>query len=275
LNSLPMGFYSAATIVDDAKRHGLEFRPIDVTTSTWDCTLEERAVRMGLRFVKGLRQSESEAIESARARAAFTSLQDFRHQTRLNAGTLAALSEAGALEALVENRRAALWRARGAGDARTDTLFDLQEESTPTFAALDGLEQIGWDYSASDHSARGHPLAPLRAELRALNLLDAHAVSQLPHGSKVRCAGMVICRQRPQTASGVVFMTLEDETGFMNIVLWPSVFDQHALIARTENFLAIRGKIQRQDNVVHVVVDKLWSPRLTIEPMDVGSRDFH
>lgn len=272
LNSLPMGFYSAATIVDDAKRHGVEFRPVDVAASGWDCSIEERAIRMGLRYVKGLREGDGRGIETLRP---FASLHDFQRRARLDAKALEALSSAGAFDSLDEERRTALWKSRGLEDLRVARLFDHEEERAPAFARLDAREEVGWDYASSHHSTRAHPLAAFRSELRAAKLLCAEEVNALAHGERVRCAGLVICRQRPGTASGVTFMTLEDETGFINLVVWLQVFERFALVARSENFLAVAGKIQRDGSVVHVIAEKAWAPRMSTEMTDVGSRDFH
>src|SRR4029079_10305674 len=125
-----------------------------------------------------------------------------------------------------------------------------------------GAEEIAWDHASSAHSTRGHPLEPLRAELRAQRLPDARCVSALVHGERTRYAGLVICRQRPGTASGVTFMTLEDETGFVNLVLWERVFDAYPVIARTVSFLGVTGRIQKQGLVVHLVAEKLWEPAI-------------
>ena len=274
LNSLPMGFYSAATIVEDAKRHAVEFRPVDVAHSAWDCTLEGAAIRMGLGFVKRLRAEDGKAIEAAREQAPFESLADFHARVRLNSGALESLSEAGAFESLVAERRSALWKGRGLARAGSGPLFDGEDERSPTFASLTPFEEIGWDHASSQHSARGHPLAPLRRELAALRLPDARAVAALADGERARYAGLVICRQRPGTASGVTFMTLEDESGFVNLVLYPDTFARHALLAKTVSFLGVTGRVQRQGDVVHLVVSELWVPDVRARPADVGSRDF-
>jgi error-prone DNA polymerase len=274
LNSLPMGFYSAATIVEDAKRHGVAFRPIDVTRSTWDCTIEDGAIRMGLCFVKRLRAEDGKALVAARSRRPFASLAELHARVALNAGAMAALSEAGAFASLAVARRSALWEARGLATADAH-LFTGQEERSPAFASLSASEEIGWDFESSHHSVRGHPLEPLRVELRALRLPDAREVSALPDGQRVRYAGLVICRQRPGTASGITFMTLEDETGFVNLVVHPKVFEQHALLARTRHFLGVSGRVQRQGDVVHVIARDFWAPTVRREPTDVESRDFH
>jgi error-prone DNA polymerase len=282
LNAQPMGFYSTATLVDDAKRHGVEVRPVDVRWCDWFCTLEPAAgstrpfaIRMGLRHVKGLGKSQWERIEAARGKGPLTSASEFARRTDLDDGALGRLAEAGALEGLARNRRQALWSVKGARRIPPSSLEMAVAEATPGFAGLDAAETIGWDYRTTGHSPRGHPLAPLRAELQARKLPDAHTVGRMRHGRRVRYAGMVICRQRPGTASGVVFMTLEDETGFVNVVVWSAIYEQHEVLVKTSSFLGVTGKIQTQDGVTHVIADSLWRPPLAARPMSGGSHDFH
>ena len=281
LNAQPMGFYAPATIVDDAKRHGTEIRPIDITRSAWRCTLEphtERfAVRMGVRYVKGLSESRDwTRIETARQAAPFTSVDDFVSRTGLAEPTLSRLAEAGALAVLQGRRRDALWAVHGLARTPASALLGSPaEDDTPAFETLDLRESIAWDYRSSAHSPRGHPLATLREALTAQRLPDARTVASMPDGRQTRYAGLVICRQRPGTAAGVVFMTLEDETGFVNVVIWKTVFDEHALIGKTASFLGVTGRIQRADDVVHLVADTLWPPELDQRPDAVHSRDFH
>ena len=341
LNAQPMGFYTPATIVDDAVRHGVEVRPVDVTASDWDCTLEpgpgdleeprparrqpgktrrgsgpvraapldagalehqscevrrkngqvrdrvavpaggmsRRAgfvVRMGLRYVKSLSEERDwKRIEAARAERPFASLADFSRRTRLDDRVLRRLAEAGAFAPFEGRRRAALWEAQGLGPASEAPLPVAPDEPLPDFDPLDDFQAIDWDYRFSAHSARGHPLAPLREALAAQDLPDARTVAGMPDGGQVRYAGLVICRQRPGTASGVTFMTLEDETGFVNVVIWKQVFDDHAVLARTASFLGVSGKLQSESGVVHVVADTLWAPEIPARPPTAGSRDFH
>ena len=318
LNAQPMGFYTPATIVDDAVRHGVEVRPVDVTASDWDCTLEPApgdaqesrparrqpgkarrgsgqavrdrgatppggmhrragfAVRMGLRYVKSLSEERDwRRIEAARSERAFASLADFSRRTRLDDRVLRRLAEAGAFAPFEGRRRVALWAAQGLGPAAETPLPVAPDEPLPDFDPLNDFQTIDWDYRFSAHSTRGHPLAPLREALAAQKLPDAHTVAGMPDGRRVRYAGLVICRQRPGTASGVTFMTLEDETGFVNVVIWKQVFDEHAVLARAASFLGVTGKLQSESGVVHVVADALWAPEIPSRPPTAGSRDFH
>ena len=276
LNAQPMGFYSVATIVDDAKRHGVPVRPIDVRHSKWDCTLEwtedgELAIRMGLRFVKGLKRDAGERLEAHYVRT----LEALVAETGIDEGGLTALAESGALDGLAGDRRSALWEVRKLVRVPALSLGLPTVGEQLSFDALDVFETIEWDYRTSSHSPRGHPLAPLREILQQEGLPDAQSITKMPNGRRVRYAGMVICRQRPGTASGVTFMTLEDESGFVNLVLWRKVFDEFALVAKTASFLGVTGKVQAEHNVVHVIAHELWVPELKLAPKEVGSRDFH
>ena len=282
LNAQPMGFYMPATIVEDAKRHHVVVRSIDVQASEWDCTLEKCgesvdsfAVRMGLRYVKGLGEQEWEKIVQARRVAGFASLQDFARRTGLDEGSLSALAEAGAFDSLHVDRRTALWDVRRLARTQKESLSLPSRERQPGFTSLSDFEEVGWDYRRTSHSARRHPLEPMRASLIRQGLPDARTVAAMKNGAKVRYAGLVICRQRPGTAGGVVFMTLEDETGFVNVVVWESVFQRYSVLAKTVNFLGISGKLQVEDGVVHLVAEELWEPRVELKPASTRSRDFH
>ena len=281
LNAQPMGFYSPATIIDDAKRNGLTVRRVDVVRSDWDCTLEPilaptknkliLALRMGLRYVKGLKQSDAEKILAARP---FDSLRDFMLRTNLDMGARQKLATAGAFMELDKDRRAALWEAAGSTDLLPLPLEDT--EPTPRFEPLQDFETVRWDYRASGHSPQNHPLGPLRDALERQGLPDAKTVNGWPDKRLgVRYAGLVICRQRPGTAGGVTFMTLEDETGFVNVVIWQQVFERHTVLVKTEAFLGVTGKLQVEDGVVHLVADRLWRPELSNKPAPTKSRDFH
>jgi error-prone DNA polymerase len=281
LNAQPMGFYAPATIIGDAQRHGLEVRPIDVNVSAWDCTLEpvaaapgELAVRMGLRYVTGLGLAEGERIARA---APFASLADFTRRTLLDDRAYTALAEAGALAALTpgRDRRDALWQVRGWARRQVDELTLAAAEPEVGFARLSRFESIAWDYQASDHSTRGHPLGPLREHLRRRRWLDARGVANGRDGARVEYVGLVICRQRPYTAAGVTFMTLEDETGFVNLVVWSQVFERHTVVVRTAHLLGVTGTLQIQEGVVHLIAESLWLPELPAAIAAAPSRDFH
>ena len=283
LNAQPMGFYSAATIVEDAKRHGVIVKPVDVQTSAWDCTLEpgaaERvdglAVRMGLRYVKGLGEREVEDLLAMRRQRSFANLEELVRRTALDEGSLSALAEAGALESIGGDRRHSLWDLRHMIGARKQSLNLSVQEADPGFARLSDFEEVSWDYRRTAHSPRRHPLEPFRRALTAQGLPDARRVAAGKNNERIRYAGLVICRQRPGTAGGVVFMTLEDESGFVNVVIWESVFQRYAILAKTVSFLGISGKLQVEDGVVHLIADELWRPQVNLKPAEPRSRDFH
>jgi error-prone DNA polymerase len=271
-----MGFYSPATIVDDGKRRGVVFLPVDVRESGWDCAMAgKNRVRMGLRYVKGLSEkSDGDRIAAARNAAPFASMEDFSKRAGVGEKALAALASAGAFDGLEPTRRSSLWKARGLRKEDPDVFLSVPEGEV-SFDQLHEFERISWDYEASSHSTHGHPLGPLRGALRAQGLPDARTVARMANGRRARYAGLVICRQRPGTASGVTFMTLEDETGFVNLVIWSQKFSEYALLIKTTAFLGATGKVQAESGVVHIVVDELWKPKLTLEPSKVRSRDFH
>ncbi len=280
LNAQPMGFYSPGTIVEDAKRHEVEIRPVDVTQSSEDCTLErtddgEFAIRMGLRYVSGLSSRERGRILSSRNAGDFASLTDFVHRTRLSSRGQSLLAESGALACFGGSRRHALWQVEGCERAQDDTLRVGNPEPVTTFPELDQLDTILWDYRTSSHSATGHPLLPLRKALSERGFPSASELAQMKNGWRIRYAGIVICRQRPGTAGGVTFMTLEDETGFVNLVIWRRVFEEFSLLVKTASFLGVSGRLQSKDGVVHLVADSLWHPDLDRKPERSHSRDFH
>ena len=293
LNAQPMGFYSPATLIDDAKRHGVVVLPVCIQISEWDCTLERVdaslaflgrrhpgdvgvrsfAVRMGLRYIKGLAAAKGDRILASRRERTFTSVEDVVTRASLDERARTKLAEAGAFAALEDGRREALWQARGTQEPVPMEMTDADQDVT--FPELSELETVAWDYETTGHSTRGHPLGAMRERLAALGLPDARGVNALPHGRRVRYAGLVIVRQRPSTAKGVVFMTMEDETGFVNVVLWKDVFERYALLAKTSSFLGVTGKIQKESNVVHVVAEALWEPDSLRAPAGTRSRDFH
>jgi len=282
LNAQPMGFYAPATIVEDAKRHNVIIRPIAVQASEWDCTLEPCegsaggfAVRMGLRYVKGLAEIDWESIAGSRHAAPFTSVDDFVSRTALDEDVFETLAEAGAFDAFNIDRRTALWNVRRLARTKEESLSFPARESKPLFESLSSFEEVKWDYRTTSHSPRRHPLEPIRASLTRQGLPDARTVASMKNGENVRYAGLVICRQRPGTAGGVVFMTLEDETGFVNVVAWESVFQRYSVLAKTLTFLGITGTLQVEDNVVHLVAEIFWEPKVELKPTGAPSRDFH
>jgi len=283
LNSLPMGFYSAATVIEDAKRHGVAVHPIDIAHSAWECTLEAtsqgHAVRMGYAFVNGFGERQRVCVERALADGAFSGLEDFIRRTRLPRKNLHTLAEAGGFTSLGIDRRDAIWALRGL-HAKIEDRLELgadiaPSEQQPLFVRVAPGEAILWDYRTSMHSTRGHPMQCVRGALRQRKIPAADEVNHLRDGQRVDYVGLVICRQRPGTASGVTFYTLEDETGFVNVVVWRRVFEEHVVLAKTAMLMGVSGVIQAQDGVVHLVAEGLWDPHLRLQMEGARSRDFH
>ena len=288
VNSLPMGFYSASTLFEDARRHGVTLAPVCVNYSNWECTLTDTVtgpIRVGLQLVKGLGETLGRRIETERAaNGPYATLEELVARTGLAKDDLEHLAEAGALESITTTRRAALYRARA---PRETSLFASQtiDPTTPTFAPLRPTEQLVLDYERTGITLGDHPMALLRPRLSP-TVLRSDALRQLRDGLVVDVAGMVICRQRPATASGVVFFTLEDEKGFVNLVVWSTVYDQLRSVLNGAHLLQVRGKLQLSGRpedgiphtVAHVVVQTATLLQLeesAAQELPKMSRDFH
>ena len=266
LNSQPMGFYAPAQLVQDARRHGVEVRPPDVNASDWDCTLEDGALRLGLRMVGGLSEAEGRRIAAARPYASI-------HSLGLNRKDLRSLASADALQSLVGHRRLAHWAAAGA--ARRAPLDAPAAERLPQLAAPREGEDIVADYASLGLTLGRHPLALIRSHLEKRRVVTAKNLNALPHGSAARMAGLVTCRQRPDTASGVIFVTLEDETGNVNVVVWRALSERQKAELLGARLLAAHGVIERDGDVVHLVARRLLDYSVLLGPLTAPSRDFH
>jgi error-prone DNA polymerase len=225
--------------------------------------------------VKGIHEATAQRILEARTERPFSSIDDVVKRAKLDEGATARLAESGAFAAFEKNRRGALWAAKGSVRRPETNMPTPHDESPAAFADLDLFESIGWDYETMNLSAQGHPLEPLRASLRAKRIPDAGEVRALPDGRRVHYAGLVICRQRPGTASGVVFLTLEDETGFVNVVVWSKVYEKFRVLVKTASFLGVSGKLQVQDGVTHLIAEAFWRPKIAMNPVEIASHDFH
>jgi error-prone DNA polymerase len=268
-----MGFYSPSTLLEDAKKHGVEVRGVSVAASDWDCTLQEGAIRVGLRLVRGMGKKSGLRIEEARkAGGPFATLEELAERASLQRDELDALAEAGALEPIVNERRKAMWKVRA---PRGEGLFagiDLGDDAPP-MPPLTRAEQLVLDYERTGVSVGDHPMRLLRPSLPK-GVRSSSELTKIAHGARVTTAGMVICRQRPQTASGVVFITLEDEAGFINLILYTHVFDRLRHVATTSALLTAHGQIERDGEVIYVIVSRL--ERLAIpKALPSMSRDFH
>jgi error-prone DNA polymerase len=291
LNSQPMGFYAPHTLVEDAKRHGVEVRGVDVSASGWETGLEGAgdgspaapgevpAVRLGLHTVRGLPRAVGEAVAAARARGPFSSLPDLVRRAGLSRAWLLRLAGAGALGALAGDRRSAIWRSLGVEGAREADGGDLfaglaPPEPEPELPVASAAEEVSADYATTGLSVRSHPMAVVRAALGGGQVRTVRELSRLPDRAQVEVAGLVIVRQRPETARGIVFVSLEDETGVANLVVMPDVYERFRPVVRGSPFLVARGRVERNGMVVNVRVDTL-APLALAPPVGERARDFH
>jgi error-prone DNA polymerase len=286
LNNQPMGFYSPAVLIKDAQRHGLRVRPIDVQRSDWLCTLEAEqtgslSLRIGLNYVKGLRQSSAEALLAARNKdGAFATVDETAQRVpELNRKELVALARVGALNSLgeVDHRRDALWQVEQAGRPVGPLLRGAADagNSAPRSSPLQKMttdERLTADYAGTGITTGPHPMAYCREILRQEGILSARELEEGGNDRFVRVAGCVVARQRPGTAKGFVFLSLEDETGIANIILTPDVFEKNRTVVTRSRFLSIAGRLQNQDGVIHVKAERIM-PR-DITSADLRSHDF-
>ncbi|HUX44908.1 MAG TPA: error-prone DNA polymerase [Terracidiphilus sp.] len=287
LNNQPMGFYSPAVLVKDAQRHGLRVLPIDVQRSAWPCTLEHNedgalSLRIGLHYVKGLQQAAAEALVAARCGSGqFASVEDLAVRVpELGRKALWALAHVGALNPIerVEHRRDALWQVAEAGRPAGPLLQGTAVEPARIAAASPLLrmttdERLTADYAGTGLTTGPHPMAYHRTTLRAEGILTAEELARCRNYQFVRIAGCVIARQRPGTAKGFVFLSLEDETGIANVVLAPDTFERDRILVTRSRFLRIEGQLQNQDEVIHVKA--LRMALLEVSSAEVRSHDFH
>ncbi len=270
LNSQPMGFYAPAQIVRDARDHGVEVRPVDVNTSLWDNTLETaetvnrwpHALRLGMRQVKGLKEATGNTIAASRIRP-FTDVSDLHGRTHLPVSQLEKLAEADAFRSCGLDRRQALWQVRGLSDVPDLPLFvhthtaERPEESKVSLPDMPLSEHVVNDYQSLRLSLKAHPLSFLRERLSAKGLLTCRQLDSRSNDDTLQLAGLVLVRQRPGSAKGVIFLTIEDETGAANIVVWQKIFERNRAAIMGSRLLLIKGRLQREDNVTHIVADQL------------------
>ena len=290
LNNQPMGFYHPATLVKDAQRHGLHFRPVDAMRSQWLCTLEPateprvsasgevKAVRLGFNYLKGLRKEIATRVVDERSRAPFTSLRDLaRRVPEIRKEEWSALAEAGALNFIGEtqsHRREAQWNAELAARPVLELLeLAAVEEGPSPLAPMDAVERLLADYRTTSVTIGMHPMRLYRERMNRLGVIPASGLVRVPDGVLVRIAGAVICRQRPGTANGFVFLSIEDETGIANAIVMPDLFDTEKLTIVEHPFLLIEGILQNQRGSASVKVSRVEA--LDVETASAGSHDFH
>ncbi|HUJ00727.1 MAG TPA: error-prone DNA polymerase [Usitatibacter sp.] len=290
LNSQPLGFYSTSAIVQDARRHGVELRAADVLHSEVESTLEPRAparpgrgerrenpqpaLRLGLGLVKGLKREAAARLVEARRERRFASIEDLARRAALDRADLSALAAADALAGLAGHRRAALWETLAVDEA-TRLALPAAAVPAPLLAAPTEGEEIVGDYASLGLSLRRHPLALLRERLRKRGICDASEVAAARNGQLVRAAGIVTCRQRPATASGVIFVTLEDETGYVNLVVWNDLAERQRRELLGARLLEVRGEVQKQGLVVHVLARRFADLTPLLGRLAPASHDFH
>ncbi len=283
LNNQPMGFYMPAVLVKDAQRHGLRIRPIDIQASETDCTIEHQpdkslSVRMGLRYVKGLRLHVANSVTYCRKHGGpFLSAEDLlRRVPLLNRKELTALAQVGALNWIdgVTHRRDALWQVELISRPTGPLLAEAAtRETTSPLAKMSTESRLVADYAGTGLTVGPHPMAYRRQELRAQGILSATDLLAAPNGSHVLAAGCVIARQRPGTALGFIFLSMEDETGIANIIIHPELYEQNRVVVTRAKFLCVHGTLQNQDGVIHVRA--LAVEPLAISAVQTRSHDFH
>ena len=301
-----MGFYAPAQLVADAREHGVEVLPVDVNHSDWDCTIEDQTVgqvsnlptkttanngrlktcptpcdhplRLGLRMVSGLRSNHAETIMLARRDGPFTSVSDFTRRTKLGSATVTLLSKADAFGSLDQDRREALWQALAQEKKPLEQpLFDSLETEDDLISSLPSMtlqQQVVEDYRTVGLSLKAHPISFYREYLDDMKVTPTGELENGRNNQFIRVAGIVTLRQRPSTAKGITFVTLEDETGTANLVVFQNIWERHYKIARKSPAWIAYGKLEMKSNVIHVVVSKLEDMSDRLEDHKIKSRDF-
>lgn len=272
LNAQPMGFYAPAQIVGDARNHGVEVRPIDVNHSRWDCSLEPtsgryHAVRIGLRYARELKNQDGAAIVLARGDEPYSSVEEIQRRAGVSGRALDRIGHARGFGSLQMSRREGLWAVKGLGhealplfaaaDERAGKLRPEAAEPKVDLAQMSDGAEVVEDYRAVGLSLQAHPLAFLRDELNERKMVTCAALTDIRDGRWINLGGLVLLRQKPGSAKGVMFITLEDETGVANLVVWPNLFEQHRRIVLGSSMLGVRGQVQKEGEVIHVVAQKL------------------
>ena len=271
LNNQPMGFYSPATLVADAKRHGLRIKPVSVQESAWFCeVVSDEVLRLGMCIVKGLRREDGERVVAERLKTPFASMVDFQLRTRLPQKEARALAQIGALNGLAEHRRDAQWKVEIKREE--DDLFSrLETEAALPLVQMNAVERLRADYSGTGLSVGAHPMKLIRDRLP--EIWRAADLAAGKNGTPVKIAGQVICRQRPGTAKGFLFISLEDETGVSNAIVTPQLFEKYRMVITEEPFLVIEGVMQNISNVIHVKAGKISALQFA-EMVLPASHDF-
>lgn len=275
LNAWPMGFYHPSTLLKDAQRRGVRVLPIDIQASQWETILLSKdSIRLGLRFVKGVRASAIHHMLKLRQSHPFTSMRDFKNRTLFQTDELERLAEAGALAAFGQSRRQALWQL-GTLQHKEPLLTKLPYSSEPHIKEMTAQERVASDYKTAEISVGPHPLHYLRAQLSTLRLMSSHELNKCMNGSKVSAAGLVVVRQRPGTAKGIFFITLEDEFGFMNLIIGNELFENHRERLICSPALVAHGVVQSHRGIVHLKVETLDNLSNYLQTSSENSKPGH
>jgi error-prone DNA polymerase len=286
LNAQPMGFYAPAQLVRDAREHGVEVREADVNLSNWDSTLEDGpdparpALRLGLRQVDGLAEDEARRIVNRREAGKYRDPHDLWQRTGVTRGTLDTLAAADCFRSMSLDRRRALWEVRALRTGELLPLFawsDVREAGAETAVALPEMplsEHVVNDYQTLRLSLKAHPVIFLRSRMKAARIMACADLRGLRDGTPVTVAGVVLVRQRPGSAKGVVFMTIEDETGIANTVVWPNTLERFRKVVMTARLILVRGRIQRHEDIIHVVSARLEDLSGWLADLSEGTGDF-
>ncbi|MBF8732915.1 error-prone DNA polymerase [Pseudomonas guariconensis] len=281
INSWPMGFYSPDQLLQEARRQGIEVRPVDVCHSEWDCTLEPHgegalAIRLGLRQIRGFSEADARRLEQARARRSWRDIEDLCLRAELDSRARARLADAGALRALARDRHQARWQVAA---VQAQLPLFAQVEAAPEVAVVlpvpSVAEDVFADYATLGTTLGPHPLALLRRSLRALGCRSSAELAGVEHGDSIAVAGVVVGRQRPQTASGVTFVTLEDEHGMVNVVVWRDLAERQRRALVGSQLLKVSGRLEQEKGVRHLIARRLEDISPMLQGLDVRSRDFH
>jgi error-prone DNA polymerase len=277
INSQPMGFYAPAQLIQNARRHGVEVSPIDVCHSDYDCTIESRGLRLGLRLIRGLAEGACRKIIAERGARPFASLPDFIKRTALLPAQVQCLAEADSLRSLAPTRRDAVWNALAVKPKpRQKTLFDDLPLDEPP-AALPSMmpeEEVHCDYQTTGMSLRAHPLSFHRNDLASLGVIPNEQLARVETESLVKVAGIVLMRQRPATAKDITFVTIEDETGTAYLIVHLKTWERFRRIVRHSQCWIVHGKVERRGLVIHLIVERIDDLSSRLAPLLLKSRDF-
>ncbi|WP_372898385.1 error-prone DNA polymerase [Stieleria sp.] len=285
LNSQPMGFYAPAQLINDAKQHGVQVRSVDVNQSDWESTLEPDpnrsgpAIRLGLGTVRGLRADAADALVAARQQSGpFRDIADLARRAGIGQAVISLLADADALSSIAGDRRAAIWQSLGQsnkpGEAPLLDAVDDDDELPEDLVPMSPLEEVYADYNTTGLSLKAHPMSFARDELDRLRCVTSVQLPELRDGRHVRVAGLVLMRQRPSTAKGITFVTLEDETGSINLVIFPKVWQRFFKVAKTSNAWLVDGKLENRSGVIHVITGRITDLSSQVSGLQLRTRDF-